>query len=58
MTDTKRLVIRESVLDVITLLEDEPVEGGLFIHLTAVRTFNRISLEVWPKSHWPGFALQ
>ena len=44
MTDTKRLVIRESVLDVITLLEDEPVEGDLFIHLTAVRTFNRISL--------------
>ena len=26
------------------MLEDEPVEGGLFIHLTAVRTFNRISL--------------
>ena len=44
MTDTKRLVIRESVLDVITMLEDEPVEGDLFIHLTAVRTFNRISL--------------
>ena len=44
MTDTKRLVIRESVLDVITMLEDEPVEGDLFIHLTAIRTFNRISL--------------
>ena len=44
MTDTKRLVIRESVLDVITMLENEPVEGDLFIHLTAVRTFNRISL--------------
>ena len=32
------------MLDVITMLEDEPVEGDLFIHLTAVRTFNRISL--------------
>ena len=44
MTDTKRLVIRESVLDVITILEDEPVEGNLFIHLTPAKTFNRISL--------------
>ena len=26
------------------MLEDKPVEGDLFIHLTAVRTFNRISL--------------
>ena len=44
MTDTKRLVIRESVLDVLTMLENEPVEGDMFIHLTAVRTLNRISL--------------
>ncbi len=44
MTDPKRLVIRESVLDVIVMLEDEPVEGDLFIHLTVVRTLNRISL--------------
>ena len=35
MTDTKRLVIRESVLDVLTMLENEPVEGDMFIHLTA-----------------------